>query len=344
MFLGLPWGMIREEIPARVKRAVRQRCGFGCVFCGSPVFEYEHIDGYKVTGNDPDRMTLLCRFHHGEKTLKRLPKVLVERANAFPHNQTKSFGSKTPLFYCGDHLNVILGGNNFSCKNTAGDISVVRIDGEDILRVRFFEGNPVIDLILRDQDDKVLLTIRKGQLRYSTENWDVTFVAQTLKLRNGPRKIAFVIKFEVPETIIINHADLWARGVYIKLGKLPTPDAKSEVGLRIMNEESANFSGSYVHATKCMVSVGVRRRGEIAALYARAETRWLGGLPAPAGAFSQYDLGRGSEAMSVYRQNGWKPPASCPDFFGLKIDSDRRMVGANSSRDHPLVSAFGPRG
>jgi hypothetical protein len=30
-------------VPAEIKRAVRQRCGFGCVLCGVPIFQYDHM-------------------------------------------------------------------------------------------------------------------------------------------------------------------------------------------------------------------------------------------------------------------------------------------------------------
>lgn len=37
------YGLTRD-IPASVKRAVRQRDGFGCVICGLGIYTYEHID------------------------------------------------------------------------------------------------------------------------------------------------------------------------------------------------------------------------------------------------------------------------------------------------------------
>ena len=43
------------------KRAVRQRCGFGCVLCGKPIYQYDHMHGYTLeNADDPDAITLLC--------------------------------------------------------------------------------------------------------------------------------------------------------------------------------------------------------------------------------------------------------------------------------------------
>lgn len=32
-----------RNIPLSIQRKVRQRCGFGCVICGMPLYEYEHM-------------------------------------------------------------------------------------------------------------------------------------------------------------------------------------------------------------------------------------------------------------------------------------------------------------
>jgi len=32
-----------RNIPLPIQREVRQRCGFGCVICGTLLYEYDHI-------------------------------------------------------------------------------------------------------------------------------------------------------------------------------------------------------------------------------------------------------------------------------------------------------------
>lgn len=36
----------RPAIPESIKRQVRQEAKFGCIFCGSPIIEYHHIEEY----------------------------------------------------------------------------------------------------------------------------------------------------------------------------------------------------------------------------------------------------------------------------------------------------------
>src|SRR5690348_15018177 len=39
-------GEPRPPITEEKKRQIRKRCGFGCIFCGRPLYEYHHIHGY----------------------------------------------------------------------------------------------------------------------------------------------------------------------------------------------------------------------------------------------------------------------------------------------------------
>jgi hypothetical protein len=58
---GLP-----RHIPENVKREVRRKCGFGCIICGSTIYEYEHVDPPFAIArtHDVDCITLLCPQHH----------------------------------------------------------------------------------------------------------------------------------------------------------------------------------------------------------------------------------------------------------------------------------------
>lgn len=58
----------RPPIPEDVKRQVRQRCAFGCVICGLPVYHYDHMTAYHVVKeHDAANITLLCASHHDQR-------------------------------------------------------------------------------------------------------------------------------------------------------------------------------------------------------------------------------------------------------------------------------------
>ena len=79
--LGLP-----RDIPDDVKRAVRQRCGFGCVVCGLAIVEYAHIDPEfpDAKRHDPAAIALLCPQCHAKVTTGMWSVELVKRAMASP--------------------------------------------------------------------------------------------------------------------------------------------------------------------------------------------------------------------------------------------------------------------
>ncbi len=57
---------LARNISASTKRAVRQKCGFGCVICGNPFIQYHHADlaFANAIEHDPRKITLLCGGCH----------------------------------------------------------------------------------------------------------------------------------------------------------------------------------------------------------------------------------------------------------------------------------------
>ncbi len=74
---GLP-----RTIPARIKKQVRKRCGFGCVICGQIPVSYDHcrVEYKDARKHDPDDIYLLCHRHHFDKTSRLLQPEDIEKA------------------------------------------------------------------------------------------------------------------------------------------------------------------------------------------------------------------------------------------------------------------------
>jgi len=65
----------RPPIPSKIKREVRQRCGYGCILCGCPIYDYEHIEEYSVVKEHTfENLALLCPICHRKKTNKLISK------------------------------------------------------------------------------------------------------------------------------------------------------------------------------------------------------------------------------------------------------------------------------
>src|SRR5688572_25130200 len=92
----------RPPIPAKIKRKVRQRCGFGCVVCGNPFCDYDHMEEWAILQRHrASEITLLCKQHHGEKTNGLLPLEQVLEANRDPHNRRKGVSSPLKFHFRG---------------------------------------------------------------------------------------------------------------------------------------------------------------------------------------------------------------------------------------------------
>jgi hypothetical protein len=92
----------RPGIPASMKRSIRQRCGFGCIVCGLPLYEYDHIDGWANTlTHDEDRIVLLCSRHHDEKSRGLLPLQVVSEFHESPFNRRGDVSTPYSLWFTG---------------------------------------------------------------------------------------------------------------------------------------------------------------------------------------------------------------------------------------------------
>lgn len=198
----------RPEIPAAVKRAVRQRCGFGCVVCGLPLYTYEHMyDWAKTHSHAEDELTLLCDRHQSERTKGLLPREAVLAANAAPVN-TKS-GVSEPydgLHFSGSSGELILGNNRFLSQGMR--LVPLLANGEEPLVFDFADGSLKFSAHVRDKDGTAVLLVVENELVYSTDSWDIDFVGRQLTLRNAPGELHFQVRFDPPGRVVISRLDI----------------------------------------------------------------------------------------------------------------------------------------
>lgn len=60
---------LSRNIPSAVRLKVRKRCGFGCVVCGSAVYDYEHFEPefHDAKEHSASGIALLCPTDHARK-------------------------------------------------------------------------------------------------------------------------------------------------------------------------------------------------------------------------------------------------------------------------------------
>lgn len=207
-----------RNIPLPIQREIRQRCGFGCVICGMPLYEYEHMKGWEnVKRHVAQEITLLCNQHHREKTNGLLPVEVVREANADPYNLREGVSKPYDLHFSGREAEVIIGGNRFSTEYQGyGTILVpISVDGTPLIGFILGDEHLLLNLAIFDEFNKPVLHIKNNQLLYSIEPWDIQLVGTKLTVREAHRKILVEIDFQPPNRVVINRGRFLRNGVEI---------------------------------------------------------------------------------------------------------------------------------
>lgn len=208
-----------RNIPLPIQRIVRQRCGFGCVLCGFPLYEYDHIIDWSQTNtHNADEITLLCDKHHKEKTNKLLPVEDVKKANEKPFCLRSGVSKPYDLHYSGNQCKMVIGSNKYISQCAVGGEGVVCpivVDSVPLLHFVMQDGHLLLNANIFDEFNQLVLQIVNNQLIYSVSSWDIQLVGRCLTIREASRKILIEIKFETPNTIIINRGRFLFNGVEI---------------------------------------------------------------------------------------------------------------------------------
>ncbi|QRG77813.1 hypothetical protein [Citrobacter sp. R56] len=240
-----------RNIPLPIQREVRQRCGFGCVICGLPLYEYEHMEEWAtVKRHVAEEITLLCDQHHKEKTNRLLPKEVVYRANANPFNLKNGVSKPYNLHFYGDEMKIKIGTNIFSRKvrkEEAFTVMVpIMVDGIPILAFIIQDNHILLNVNLFDRTNDPLLKIENNQLVYNVSTWDIQLIATTLTIREKARKILLELEFLPPNKIEIKKGSLFCNGVEFKIN-----------GDNVVINDAGIFGGNEI---QCDIGIAIGKR------------------------------------------------------------------------------------
>ncbi len=238
---------ISRHIPTAVKQEVRKRCGFGCVICGLPVFQYDHMEEFSVVKrHEAENITCLCGVHHDDKTYNRLPLSVVRAKNADPVN-IKS-GSTTPhMWYFGDDVcRISLGNSSATTDFTRWDgfFNAIEDGKETLLGFRKIDNVILLTMILRDKALRPLVKIVDNELVLDTGLKDVRIEGPRLvvKLQDGDQ-----------ETILLKQADGMRVEKGVFYGRLSTLTINASS--MVFNPGSNFMSGITAHNCRNMINL-----------------------------------------------------------------------------------------
>lgn len=198
------FGLRRSDLSEDIRREVRQRCGFGCVVCGSAIVQYHHFDPPFAEAREhrAEGITLLCGGCHDNVTRGLWSESFVRQRNLVPWG---SFKHPHHLLDLSPPLWFILGSVIFVGKGG----SILTIDGEEVFGVEPIEGEGVaVNARFFDNLNNVILEIGRNELLLCGEQWDATVIGRNIKIHRTPMEIAFEAILHPPNGIYVRKIDL----------------------------------------------------------------------------------------------------------------------------------------
>ena len=91
---------LTRDIPPAVRRAARQRCGYGCVVCGRAIVQFHHFDPPFADAKEHNAagITLLCGSCHDKENRGLISEEIIRQCNADPVCRRKGFTFDDFLF------------------------------------------------------------------------------------------------------------------------------------------------------------------------------------------------------------------------------------------------------
>ena len=209
---------LARTVPEPVKRAVRQRYGFGCVICGSALIQYHHHDppfedakAHTVEGIVPVCGTHHDYFEHGIWSQSKLD-------SAIKNPKAKQRGFSHGLFDVGDEMPYVKFAG-VTAYHTPRPICFGMDDGPLLIEAPEEPGAPFrLSGTFYDSKGQATLSIDRNEWKAHSQSWDVQFTGPVLTIREAAGHIHLRLKADPPKGVIIDRIDMVYRGHVIRGG------------------------------------------------------------------------------------------------------------------------------
>ncbi|MFV5630396.1 MULTISPECIES: HNH endonuclease [Acinetobacter] len=238
-------------IPVEIKRQVRQKCFFGCVICGMPFYEYEHIEEYaQVKEHTVENIILLCPNHHASKTTQKLSKERLIYAKNNPFNGSKEHTSAYKI-EPSSNLEIKIGTNTCIGWNVSRikDHHIFFINGESYFTLHADDdGWLTVSLKITDPQGEVLLKFTKGELTVNTNIFDFSYEGNRILIRDKDSK-KIILDVRIADNIVaISYAYFMHQGndgFMVENGTLYTIGDQTIIGMDTGSLYSHNYHGAW---------------------------------------------------------------------------------------------------
>jgi hypothetical protein len=206
---------LSRHIPSDIRMKVRKRCGFGCVLCGTALYDYEHFDpDFKDATEHKDAgITLLCMQCNQKRARGTLSVESVRAANENPRCLQQGFASESFDFGV-DPIEVALAGVTF----TACPI-LIQVNGYSLLSIDAPQqkAEPFrMSGLFADENGQITLSIKDNVWSVGDDNWDVECIGPRITIRKGKGDVSLVLRQEPPKRMVVEQLNMQFEGVYLR--------------------------------------------------------------------------------------------------------------------------------
>lgn len=238
-------GLKRSSLIAATKREVRQRCGFGCVICGSAIIQYHHFDPPFADAREhrAEGITLLCGGCHDRVTRRVWSDEKVKAANANP--KAKQSGAHELLDLTAP-VTLVLGTMIF-----VGIGALITIGDDCLLELRFTADGPSLNARFFDDENRPTVTVVDNELQFCADAWDIEAIGPTLVVRRGLNDIAFKALLHPPHGVYV-------RALNVNMGgwRIAT-DSKGRIQVAHESGSGLNFRADAASIHDGLLRLGV---------------------------------------------------------------------------------------
>lgn len=195
---------LSRNIPAGIKRAVRQRCGFGCVVCGASIYEYDHFEPNFIAAREhlAESIILLCPSHHAQKTKGLIPVEILRHAKSEPAAiRDERTAQVLPYF---SHVPSLQIGGGLLTQETEIPI---QIRGKPLIQFMPPEDGSDVSRInakITSEDGESILRIAENEWIVETGVWDYEWVGQRMTIRDAQKRVSLQLTLSPPKLIALD--------------------------------------------------------------------------------------------------------------------------------------------
>lgn len=218
MTISNQYGLTRN-IDSETKRKIRQECGFGCISCGSAIYQFEHIipEFKDAKSHEVENIGLLCGSCHDKVTRGIWSKKSIQQFRKNPYTLRTKSSRFEYLIAPNSKLIIRIGQISFSKTSV-----VIVIDSNPILSVLPPEETgapPQLKAQFYDRKGNKIAWIDNNEWNGSTDTFDIEAVGSEIKIRSDTYKIDLNIKILPPNILEIIKLNLFYNGKSIEGNK-----------------------------------------------------------------------------------------------------------------------------